>query len=251
MKHFTLVAALLVSCTIGAFAQTNSEVETPKPTLAIVSSQATILLMETVPVEPLKTSWVTDATGQMHQLYAQTAPRSEVPLFINSLDEHILTSFSDANQFLVVNRNDLNSMEREHEYIYHAAIHPATLPPPGNQTAAMYLLIVTIENYDDVTTKSLTNGQEVVNRELTIDAVAKIYDVTTGQLKNAVNVALTKGETIKDNSNESNRFMAKCAADFADEIATKVTARHCPFLVFQEPTPIAAANKPTQLPGKQ
>ena len=250
MKQFTLFAAFLVSCTCATLAQTNLETEAPKPTLAIVSSQATILLMETVPVEPLKTSWVTDATGQMHQLYEQTAPRNEVPLFINSLDEHVLTSFSNAGQFLIVNRNDLNSMEREHEYIYHAAIHPATLPPPGNQTAAMYLFILTIENYDDITTKAFTNGAEVITRELTLDAVAKIYDVTTGQLKDAVNLTFTKSETVKDNSNESNRFLATCASEFADQIANRVTARHCPFLVFQEPTPIVAANKPANLPGQ-
>lgn len=234
MKYLTVLALALFSITTAFASATNAETSTPPPSLALVDIQATVLLMETIPAEPMVTKWV-EHNGQLRQEYFQHMPRTEVPRFIQSVDEHFMPAFSEQNQFTIVGRSDINTLDREQQYAYNVPTDPSTLPQRGYITGAMYVMVITIDDYEDTLQRSYTNDTEVYTRSLDISAVAKIYDTTTWQLKDSYEVSLTQHANPSAFELESDKFLVAGARAFAQQVAAKATNRKCPFFLFAQP----------------
>jgi len=190
---------------------------------AIVSAQegkATLAVSSIKPTPSLATSVKPDKKLQLGRI-------------VESLDSQLIDRINATRKFDVVGRSDLSDIIKEQDLGASGNVDAKTAAKAGKLTGAKYLLVTTVDDFQDYVEKATFEGtgRSATKRVFRFSAVGKIYDSSTGKLLESANfqtgndafkqIQEERNYSVKDGE-LSDEMMVAVARDLAQKIATRV-----------------------------
>jgi hypothetical protein len=151
---------------------------------------------------------------------------------VEAYDSQLMDRLNAGRKFEIVGRSDLPSIVREQELAGsgNVATGDPNAAQPGKLAGARYLLVATVDDFDDTTSKiELPNLDKVaLKRKIRLSTTAKIYDAGTGSLLESTSVQLEQTDDRMDpavlqrNAEPSDALLLEITRAAAQEIATRV-----------------------------
>lgn len=151
---------------------------------------------------------------------------------VEAYDSQLIDRLNASRKFEIVGRSDLKEVIKEQELAAsgNVASGDPNAAQAGQLAGAKYLLVGTIDDFEDATEKmEFANLNRVgYKRKIRLSTTAKIYDSTTGKLMESVNVRLEKKddrmdqEAIQRNAEQTDALLLEITRDAAEQIATRV-----------------------------
>lgn len=116
---------------------------------------------------------------------------------MDSLDVQLLQSLNDTNKFTIVERQNLQPILQEQGIGGSGNVDPNSAATPYRLQGADLLLVVGIDDFENFSEKAnfASISREVERRKVRIAAVARLYDTSTGALKESISAEVEEGET--------------------------------------------------------
>lgn len=146
-----------------------------------------------------------------------------------AFDSQLIAQVNATRKFDIVGRSDLSDVLKEQDLGASGNVDAKTAAKAGKLAGAKYILVTTIDDFEDSTERMefKTLNQVGLKRKIRLSAVIKIYDSTTGKLLESANV---KSE-LKDDRADSTALQKNAEltdallADTVRETAAKVATR--------------------------
>jgi curli biogenesis system outer membrane secretion channel CsgG len=157
----------------------------------------------------------------------------EMGRIIESLDSQLIDRINATRKFDVVGRSDLNDALKEQDLGASGNVDAKTAAQAGKLTGAKYLLVTTVDDYQDYVEKATFEGtgRSATKRVFRLSVVGKVYDSSTGKLLESVNFQ-TGNDTFKQIQEERNysvkdgelsdEMMVAVSRDMAQKIANRI-----------------------------
>jgi len=159
--------------------------------------------------------------------------KTEMGRIVESLDSQLIDRINATRKFDVVGRSDLSDVIKEQDLGASGNVDAKTAAQAGKLTGAKYLLVTTVDDFQDYVEKATFEGtgRSATKRVFRLSAVGKIYDSSTGKLMESVNVQTGNDEfkriqeersyVVKDGE-LSDEMMVAVSRDLAQKIASRV-----------------------------
>ena len=149
------------------------------PWTVLSQDKATLAISSVAPLPSLKTA-LTSA--------GKTLSLGRV---VEAFDSQLIAAINASRKFDILGRSDLKDVIREQELGASGNVDAKTAAQAGKLTGAKYLLVTTIDDFQDSTERMefKTLGTVGLKRKISVSAVAKIYDATTGKLLESASVS--------------------------------------------------------------
>jgi len=168
-------------------------------------------------------------------LAASLKPEKKVEMgrVLDSLDSQLIDRINATRKFDVVGRSDLAEVLKEQDLGASGNVDAKTAAQAGKLTGAKYLLITTVDDFQDYVEKATFEGtgRSATKRVFRLSVVGKVYDATTGKLLESANFQTGNDEfkriqeersySVKDGE-LSDEMMVAVARDLAQRIATRI-----------------------------
>jgi hypothetical protein len=151
---------------------------------------------------------------------------------VEAYDSQLIDRLNASRKFEIVGRSDLREVMKEQELAAsgNVAANDPNAAQLGKLAGAKYVLVGTIDDFEDATEKMMfTNLNRVAyKRKIRLSTTAKIYDSSTGKLMESVNVRLEKKDdrmdqqAIRRNAEQTDVLLLEITRAAADQIATRV-----------------------------
>jgi curli biogenesis system outer membrane secretion channel CsgG len=157
----------------------------------------------------------------------------EMNRIIESLDSQLVDRINATRKFDVVGRSDLKDVVGEQDLGGSGNVDAKTAAQAGKLTGAKYLLVATVDDFQDYVEKATFEGtgRTATKRVFRFSVVGKIYDSTTGKLLESVNLQ-TGSDAFKQIQQERNyvvkdgelsdEMMVAVSRNMAEKIANRV-----------------------------
>jgi curli biogenesis system outer membrane secretion channel CsgG len=154
----------------------------------------------------------------------------ELGRIIESMDSQLISAISTTRKFDVVGRSDLSDLLKEQDLGASGNVDTKTAAQAGKLTGAKYLLITTVDDFQDyVETATFEGtGRSATKRVFRLSVIGKLYDSSTGKLIESANlqtgndefkdISENKSYTTKD-GNLTDEMMVAVAKNMAEKIA--------------------------------
>jgi curli biogenesis system outer membrane secretion channel CsgG len=230
MKYFTFRRAGLVLLTAALLPLAAAAQE--KSTLAIASIKPTPSLSSTL--RPDK--------------------KTEFARIIESLDSQLIDRVNATRKFDIVGRSDLNEVIKEQDLGASGNVDPKTAAKAGKLTGAKYLLVATVDDFQDYIERATFEGtgRTATKRVFRFSIVGKIYDSTTGKLLESANfqtgndafkqIQQERDYSVKDGE-LSDEMMVAVSRTMAEKIANRVTDVIYPAKVLAKRDTVVTINR--------
>jgi curli biogenesis system outer membrane secretion channel CsgG len=149
---------------------------------------------------------------------------------VEAFDSQLIAQVNATRKFEIVGRSDLKDVVKEQELGQSGNVDAKTGAQAGKLAGAKYLLVTTIDDFEDSTERMEFKELKKVGikRKIHIGAVAKIYDSTTGKLLESANVRIDRKDDRSDaadlqkNAELTDALLADAVQDTATQVATRV-----------------------------
>jgi len=190
------------------------------PMLAPGQDKATLGILAIKPTPALADSVRPDKKLEMNRI-------------IESLDSQLIDRINATRKFDVVGRSDLDNIIKEQDLGASGNVDAKTAAQAGKLTGAKYLLMATVDDYQDYVEKATFagTGDTATKRVFRLSIVGKIYDSTTGKLLESANFQTGNDEfkqiqqernySVKDGE-LSDEMMVAVSRSMAEKIAVHV-----------------------------
>ena len=190
------------------------------PTVVSAQDKATIAVSTIKPTASLNQSVSGDKKLEMTRI-------------IESLDSQLVDRINATRKFDVVGRSDLDSAIKEQDLGASGNVNAKTAAQLNNLTGAKYLLVTTVDDYQDYVEKATFEGtgNTATKRVFRFSVVGKIYDSSTGKLLESANFQTGNNEfkqiqqernySVKDGE-LSDEMMVAISRTMAEKIANHV-----------------------------
>jgi len=150
-----------------------------------------------------------------------------------SLDSQLIDRINATRKFDVVGRSDLGDVIKEQDLGASGNVDAKTAAKAGKLTGAKYLLVATVDDFQDYVEKATFEGtgRAATKRVFRFSIVGKIYDSTTGKLLESANfqtgndafkqIQQERNYTVKDGE-LSDEMMVAVSRSMAEKIANRV-----------------------------
>ena len=163
------------------------------PLLASAQDKATMAIGPVKPTPSLlasvssKTMAGTDSGGKKEVMTFDT--KQELNRVIESLDVQLTDRVNATRKFDVVGRSDLADILKEQDLGASGNVDAKTAAKAGKVSGAKYLLIATVDDFQDYIEKAAFEGtgQTATRRVFRFSIVAKLYDSASGKLVESAN----------------------------------------------------------------
>ncbi len=157
----------------------------------------------------------------------------EMGRIIESLDSQLIDRINATRKFDVVGRSDLGDILKEQDLGASGNVDAKTAAQAGKLTGAKYLLVTTVDDFQDYVEKATFEGtgRSATKRVFRLSVVGKVYDASTGKLLESVNFQTGNDEfkriqeersyTVKDGE-LSDEMMVAVSRDLAQKIANRI-----------------------------
>ncbi len=145
----------------------------------------------------------------------------EMGRIIESMNSQLIDRINATRKFDVVGRSDLNDILKEQDLGASGNVDAKTAAQAGKLTGAKYLLITTVDDFQDyVETATFEGtGRSATKRVFRLSVVGKLYDSSTGKLIESANLQ-TGNDDFKDIS--ENRSYSTKDGNLTDEMMVAV-----------------------------
>jgi hypothetical protein len=148
---------------------------------------------------------------------------------VEAFDSQLIAQVNATRKFDIVGRSDLKDVIKEQELGQSGNVDAKSAAQAGKLAGAKYLLVTTIDDFEDSTERMefKTLNQVGIKRKIRIGAVAKIYDSSTGKLLESANIKTEKKDDRADSTalQKNAELTDALLADAVQETATKVATR--------------------------
>jgi curli biogenesis system outer membrane secretion channel CsgG len=157
----------------------------------------------------------------------------EMNRIIESLDSQLIDRINATRKFDVVGRSDLDNVIKEQDLGASGNVDAKTAAQAGKLTGAKYLLVATVDDYQDYVERATFagTGDTATKRVFRFSIVGKIYDSTTGKLLESANfqtgndgfkqIQQERNYSVKDGE-LSDEMMVAVSRSMAEKIANRV-----------------------------
>ena len=157
----------------------------------------------------------------------------EMGRIIESLDSQLIDRLNATRKFDVVGRSDLKDILKEQDLGASGNVDAKTAARAGKLTGAKYLLVTTVDDFQDYVEKATFEGtgRSATKRVFRLSVVGKVYDSSTGKLLESANFQTGNDEfkqiqeersyTVKDGE-LSDEMMVAVSRDMAQKIANRI-----------------------------
>ena len=157
----------------------------------------------------------------------------EMGRIIESLDSQLIDRINATRKFDVVGRSDLNDIIKEQDLGASGNVDAKTAAKAGKLTGAKYLLVTTVDDFQDYVEKATFEGtgRSATKRVFRLSVVGKVYDSSTGKLLESANfqtgndafkqIQEERNYSVKDGE-LSDEMMVAVSRDMAQKIANHV-----------------------------
>ncbi len=157
----------------------------------------------------------------------------EMGRIIESLDSQLIDRINATRKFDVVGRSDLNDVIKEQDLGASGNVDAKTAAKAGKLTGAKYLLVTTVDDYQDYVEKATFEGtgRAATKRVFRFSVVGKVYDASTGKLLESANfqtgndqfkqIQEERSYSVKDGE-LSDEMMVAVSRDMAQKIANRI-----------------------------
>ncbi len=199
-----------------------------KATLAISSIKATPALLDASSTKTVATT-ATDTKRERIEFNN----KQELNRIIESLDSQLIDRVNATRKFEVVSRSDLADVIKEQDLGASGNVDAKTAAQSGKLAGAKYLLVATVDDFDDYLEKATFEGtgQTATKRVFRFSVVGKIYDSSTGKLLESANfqtgndefkqIQMDRSYSVKSGE-LSDEMMVAIARSMAEKIALHV-----------------------------
>ena len=166
-------------------------------------------------------------------LAAATTKKLELDRIIESLDGQLIDRINATHKFDVLNRSDLSDIIKEQDLGASGNVDAKTAAKAGQLAGAKYLLVATVDDYQDYVEKATFTGtgETATKRVFRFSIVGKIYDSSTGKLLESANfqtgndefkqIQMERSYVVKDGE-LSDEMMIAVSRSMAEKIANHV-----------------------------
>jgi curli biogenesis system outer membrane secretion channel CsgG len=168
-------------------------------------------------------------------LAASVKPDKKLELgrIIESLDSQLIDRINATRKFDVMGRSDMKDILKEQDLGASGNVDAKTAAKAGKLTGAKYLLVTTVDDYQDYVEKATFEGtgRAATKRVFRFSVVSKVYDASTGKLMESANFQTGNDEfkqiqeersyTVKDGE-LSDEMMVAVSRDMAQKIANRI-----------------------------
>jgi curli biogenesis system outer membrane secretion channel CsgG len=159
--------------------------------------------------------------------------KQEMGRIIESLDSQLIDRINATRKFDVVGRSDLNDLLKEQDLGASGNVDARTAAKAGKLTGAKYLLVTTVDDFQDYVEKATFEGtgRSATKRMFRLSVVGKVYDASTGKLLESANFQTGNDEfkqiqeersyTVKDGE-LSDEMMVAVSRAMAQKIANRI-----------------------------
>jgi len=160
-----------------------------KATLAISSIKPTPALVAAMNTRTIVTSNAKEADGAAKHESLTFDTKEELNRIIQSLDSQLVDRINATRKFDVVSRSDLADVVKEQDLAASGNVDAKTNAQTGKLAGAKYLLVATVDDFDDYIEKATFagTGQTATKRVFRFSIVGKLYDSSTGKLIESAN----------------------------------------------------------------
>jgi curli biogenesis system outer membrane secretion channel CsgG len=149
---------------------------------------------------------------------------------VEAFDSQLISAINTTRKFDIVGRSDLKDILKEQELGASGNVDVKTAAQVGKLAGAQYLLVTTIDDFEDSTEKMEFKTLNLVGlkRKIRLSAVAKIYDSTTGKLLESANIQTDRKDErsdateLKKNAELTDALLLEAVKDTAERIANRV-----------------------------
>ena len=157
----------------------------------------------------------------------------EMGRIVESLDSQLIDRINATRKFDVVGRSDLNDIIKEQDLGASGNVDAKTAAKAGKLTGAKYLLVTTVDDFQDYVEKATFEGtgRSATKRVFRLSVVGKIYDSSTGKLLESANfqtgndafkqIQEERNYSVKDGE-LSDEMMVAVSRNLAEKIANHV-----------------------------
>jgi curli biogenesis system outer membrane secretion channel CsgG len=168
-------------------------------------------------------------------LAASVKPDKKLQLgrIVESLDSQLIDRINATRKFDVVGRSDLSDVLKEQDLGASGNVDAKTAAKAGKLTGAKYLLVTTVDDFQDYVEKATFEGtgRAATKRVFRLSVVGKVYDASTGKLLESANfqtgndafkqIQEERNYSVKDGE-LSDEMMVAVAHNLAEKIANHV-----------------------------
>ncbi len=159
--------------------------------------------------------------------------KAEMNRIIESLDSQLIDRVNATRKFDIVGRSDLNEVIKEQDLGASGNVDAKTAAKAGKLTGAKYLLVATVDDFQDYVEKATFEGtgRQATKRVFRFSIIGKIYDSTTGKLLESANfqtgndafkqIQQERNYSVKDGE-LSDEMMVAVSRTMAEKIANRV-----------------------------
>jgi len=152
---------------------------------------------------------------------------------VESLDSQLIDRINATRKFDVVGRSDLSDIIKEQDLGASGNVDAKTAAKAGKLTGAKYLLVTTVDDFQDYVEKATFEGtgRSATKRVFRLSVVGKIYDSSTGKLLESANfqtgndafkqIQEERNYSVKDGE-LSDEMMVAVSRNLAEKIANHV-----------------------------
>ena len=224
LKNLAVIAGLvLLPALAGAQEKATIAISSIKPTASLAASVKGVTKVDTQnnTADRQKSESITLDTQQ------------ELNRIIESLDGQLIDRVNATRKFDVLSRSDLADVLKEQDLGASGNVDAKTAAKAGKLTGAKYLLVATVDDFQDYMEKAIFDGtgESATKRVFRFSIVGKIYDSSTGKLLESANFQ-TGNDAFKQIKQERNysvksgelsdEMMVAVARSMAEKIATHV-----------------------------
>jgi len=199
-------------------------------TVAVLGLTAAGLLAQTAR-EPMAVSAI-QPLPSLAATMAKAGKASSLARVVEAYDSQLIDRLNAGRKFEIVGRSDLRQILQEQELAGsgNVAVNDPNAAQAGQLAGAKYLLVATIDDFEDATeTMTFANLNKVgLKRKIRLSTTAKIYDSSSGKLVESVNVLVEKKDDRMDatdlntNAEQTDALLLETTREAAEQIAMRV-----------------------------
>lgn len=171
------------------------------------------------------------ASAALTQAATEQGNRLALGRVMSSLDVQLPRAIGEANKFMLVERQNLQPIIQEQAIGDSGNVDPGSAASPFQLTGADYLLVVELDDFQNFSDNAsfAEISRDIERREVRVGAVARLYDTTTGAIRESISTMVddiateqffTEGDRMGDTTEAIYRIVAE---QLANEIAYELT----------------------------
>ena len=179
--------------------------------------------------EPLAVTPV-KPTGALQKAVTGAGKTSSLDRVLEGFDGQLIDRLNATRKFEIVGRSDLKPIFEEQGFAASGNVSAQTAAQAGKLTGATYLIVTTVDDFEDSTERMefKTLNKVGLKRKIRLSAVAKIYNSTTGKLLESASFKTEKKDDRTDstdlqkNAELTDALLTDIVREHAEKVATRV-----------------------------